>query len=586
MKLIIILAAVLNLTWAPDSSRCAFTRDNDLYLRTRDGSETRLTFDGSETILNGYASWVYYEEVFGRASKYRAFWWSPDSRRLAFFRFDNSRVPVFPIYTAEGQDGSLNLMRYPKAGEPNPEVRIGIVDTDSPGSIVWADFDSTRDQYFGKPFWSEDGSTLYVQREPRRQNQLDLYAVSAADGGKKAIYHEEYPTWLDWIGEMLFSKEGLYMVRAFETGWEQIYFLSYDGKKLKRLSEGPNWRTKLISTDAKGNVYFTAQRDSRVKSTLYRLSKKCKIEALTDTLFNVRNPEILDGGKRIKAKLSNCHTPEFDWDSRLGDPYAPAPEPGILLPFVISIPAEDGQPMFAKISYPRDFDTLRRYPVHFEIYGGPDNAYVTDAWRKPRFNEQWFWENGIINIVADVRVSGHTGRAGIDLAWRDLQTSPIADFVRWAQWIKDQPNVDGEHIGVEGFSFGGTNTALLLLLHPDVFCCGIAGGGVYDWRLYDSHYTERFMDLPSENPDSYARSVISQAAAFPDGCKSVLRLTHGTGDDNVHFQNTLQLVKELQLQGKHFELMIYPDGMHGYRGKQAAHSLQEDRLFWQKHLKE
>ena len=383
---------------------------------------------------------------------------------------------------------------------------------------------------------------------------------------------------------MLFSKDGLYMVRAFETGWEQIYFLSYDGKKFKCLSEGPNWRTKLVSTDSKGNIYFTAQRDSRVKSALYRLSKKGKIVALTDTAYNVTNPVIKDDGKLIEATLSNCHTPEFNWNSKLGDPYGPAPEPGLPIPEIISIKAEDGQPMFAKITYPKDFDPQKRYPVHFEIYGGPDNSYVTDHWRNPRENQKWFWETGIISIVADVRVSGHTGRAGTDLAWRDLQTAPIADFVRWAEWMKTLPYVDGERIGVEGFSFGGTNTALLLLLHPDVFCCGIAGGGVYDWRLYDSHYTERFMDLPSENPEGYARTVMSQIGAFPDDCKSVLRLTHGTGDDNVHFQSTLQLVKELQLQGKHFELMIYPDGMHGYRGKQAAHSWNEDKLFWQKHL--
>ena len=585
MKLIIILAAILNLTWAPDSSRCAYTRDNDLYVRTKAGEETRLTFDGSETILNGYASWVYYEEIFGRPSKYRAFWWSPDSRRLAFFRFDNSNVPVFPIYCADGQNGSLSLTRYPKAGQPNPEVKIGIVDLEAPGRVVWADFDSSQDQYFGTPFWSGDGSALFVQREPRRQNTLDLYRVDASDGSKKAIYHEEYKTWLDWIGGMLFAKDGLYMVRAFETGWEQIYFLSYDGKTFKRLSDGPNWRTKLVHRDARGNIYFTAQRDSRVKSALYCLSNKGKIKALTDTSYNVQNPVVLEDGT-VKAKLSNCHTPSFDWNSKLGKPYGPAPEPGIPIPNIVSIPAEDGQPMFAKMTCPRDFDAGQRYPVVMEIYGGPDNAYVTDTWRKPRFNEQWFWENGFIHIVADVRVSGHTGRAGTDLAWRDLQTSPITDFVRWAQWLREQPYVDGEHIGVEGFSFGGTNTALLLLLHPDLFRCGIAGGGVYDWRLYDSHYTERFMDVPSENPEGYAHMVISQVGAFPDDCKSVLRLTHGTGDDNVHWQNTLQLVKELQLQGKHFELMVYPDGMHGYRGKQGEHSLKEDRFFWQKHLKE
>ena len=225
-----------NVTKSPDGTLCAFTRDNDLWVRSvADSVETRLTFDGSDLILNGYASWVYYEEIFGRASRYKAFWWSPDSRKLAFYRFDNSEVPMFPIFSPFGQGGSLSLTRYPKAGQTNPEVRIGIIDLDSPETIVWADFDEKEDQYFGTPFWGADSRELYVSREPRRQNVLDLLAVNVSDGSKRSVYHEEYPTWVEWIEGMIFTDNGLYMARNFETGWEQIYFLSYSGE-LKRLS--------------------------------------------------------------------------------------------------------------------------------------------------------------------------------------------------------------------------------------------------------------------------------------------------------------------------------------------------------------
>ena len=270
----------VNLTYSPDSTKIAFTRNNDLYVvDIASGVETRLTFDGTELILNGYASWVYYEEILGRSSKYKAFWWSPDSKKIGFYRFDNTEVPVFPIYSAYGKDyaghesyplpsppgspspkvtnmglgGSLSETRYPKCGQTNPQVRIGVVDLegrsfaaaqddrgaaqDDRGAtqddrgisiceVVWADFDETEDQYFGIPFWGPDSKEFFIARMPRLQNTIDLYAVSAEDGSKRHVYNETYKTWLNWFNGVLFTEKGLYMAREFESGWQQIYFLS------------------------------------------------------------------------------------------------------------------------------------------------------------------------------------------------------------------------------------------------------------------------------------------------------------------------------------------------------------------------
>ena len=576
-----------NHLWAPDSSWCAYNYGGDLYLKDTSGAVVRLTFDGSDVILNGYASWVYFEEIFGRPSNYRSFWWSPDSKKLAFYRYDDSLVPMFPIYSPFGQDGKLRRTHYPKAGEPNPEVRIGIIDTDkirrgrfNPKNIVWADFDSSVDGYFGIPFWGADSRTFFVGREPRIQNTYDLYAVNVSDGSKRAIYHETYKTWVEWPSDMLFSEDGLYMVRAFETGWEQIYFLSYDGKQFRRLSDGRNWKTRLIARNPEdGSIYFTAQRDSRVRSALYRLASDGVITAVTPTGYNVDYVKAEPGGGKFKAYLSNSRTPRFLWQDGV---YEPSETPDSLaLPQIISIPAEDGQDLYASIIYPENFDSAKVYPVHFEIYGGPGTQYVTDRWRRP---EQWWSEQGIIHIVADARSSGHSGRAGTDLIYKDLCSVPIKDFCRWAEWLKTKPYVG--KIGVEGFSFGGTNTALLLLDHSDLFCCGIAGGGVYDWMLYDSHYTERFMSTPEDNPQGYADKALGHVGNYPGDGSVMLKITHGTGDDNVHFQSSLQLIDALQRAGKQFELMIYPDGMHGYRGEQWKHSWESDKLFWLKYLKE
>lgn len=600
MKLILALAlTILNPTYSPDSTKIAYTKGNDLYVKeVATDVETRLTFDGSDLILNGYASWVYYEEIFGRASNYRAFWWSPDSRKLAFYRFDNSGVPMFPIYSPKGQDGSLNLTRYPKAGETNPRTSIGFVDL-SDTEIVWADFDYDVEQYFGTPFWGKDSKELYVQRMPRRQSTLDVYAVAALDGSKRAVYHEEYPTWIDWIEGMLFTDKGLYMAREFETGWSQIYFLGYDGT-LKRLTDGENWSIALLAADEKkGDLWFTAKRDSKVHTALYRLDKKGKVTALTDPALTVQSVKLLPDGKTFSAYVSTASIPlrkivgrldKFDVkvqpDSRLNESVTATTPTSTLVKIT-----NDGFDLYGLISYPKDFDASKKYPVLMQLYGGPGTPYVRDRWKDRDATDNWCFDNGVIYIVVDPRSSGENGRRGMDQAFRRMTVIELQDYVAWAEWLQAKPYVDGSRIGVEGFSFGGTTTAMLVMRFPQYFRCGIAGGGVYDWKLYDTHYTERFMDTPQANPDGYAEAspLTFVPKVFSEGNERkplpyALMLTHGTGDDNVHFQNTLQLIDALQGAGYQFELMIYPDGMHGYRGQQHLHDVANSTRFWEKWL--
>ena len=237
------------------------------------------------------------------------------------------------------------------------------------------------------------------------------------------------------------------------------------------------------------------------------------------------------------------------------------------------------------MTLPKGFDPSRKYPVHIYLYGGPDTPVVSDTWRTPGFAETWFYENGIIAVRIDNRASGHNGRAGLDQIYKRLNTVELEDFVAWGKYLQGLPYVNPAKIGVEGFSFGGTMTAALLLKHSNVFHYGIAGGGVYDWMLYDSHYTERFMSTPEDNAEGYRNScVLGYVGSFRGEAGVRLKLTHGTGDDNVHFQNTLLLVDALQAEGRDFDLMIYPDGMHGYRGSQGTHSVLTDLIFWKKYL--
>ena len=660
----------VNLTYSPDSTKLAFTRDNDLYVvDIASKEETRLTFDDSDVILNGYASWVYYEEIFGRASRYRAFWWSPDSKKIGFYRFDNSQVPMFPIYSAfanpeaaasQSQSprvtdlalgGSLSETRYPKAGQTNPQVRIGIVDLEGEcvgcpmrcdEAITWADFDPALDQYFGIPFWGPDSKEFFIARMPRLQNTIDLYAVNTEDGSKRHVYNETYKTWLNWFDGVVFTDNGLYMAREFETDWQQIYFLSYDGKTFRRLTDGPNWNVAIVRVDEKkGDVYYTAKRDAVAKQALYKVDKKGVITALTDPAYNATGISFSPDGKYFVASLSNMTTPTqiaviankggvvsdgknnvcaypsdsgktgMLWEAvqtdakpvrypaativadMKGPDYDPAK---YALPELVYVTVQDGFNLPGMIVYPKNFDPSKKYPVHVDIYGGPNTPLVRDRWVTPNADNQWYSENGIIQITIDPRAAGHNGRAGLDMIYRQLTVWEVKDFCEWAAALQALAFVDGEKIGVEGFSFGGTMTSMLLMQAPDKFHYGIAGGGVYDWALYDSHYTERYMDTPQNNPEGYDVSKVlnyvegypTQYAVDKSSASAVepvmLKLTHGTGDDNVHHQNTLQLLDAMHKAGKKFDFMIYPDGMHGYYGYQGDHFQNANNEFWLKYL--
>ena len=628
----------VNLTYSPDSTMLAFTRDNDLYvIDIATGEEQRLTSDGSDLILNGYASWVYYEEILGRHTRYKAFWWSPDSKKIGFYRFDNTQVPLFPIYSAFGDNesalgGRLSETRYPKAGQTNPQVRIGIVDLTQNHEIVWADFDEAEDQYFGIPFWGPDSREFFIARMPRLQNTLDLYSVSIADGSKTHIYKETYKTWLNWINPVIFTEKGLYMAREFETGWQQIYFLSYDGKEFRRLTDGTNWSVNLLRVDeTKGEVYFTAKRDASVRQALYKVDSKGVVRALTDPAYHVTGVSFSPGGRYFAASYSNVTTPTrvaifatgggivshgHGGDIAAANMTAPITVPrkgnGLqgcvvadmrgpdydpskyALGQLVHMTTPDGFTLPGMIVYPKNFDQSATYPVHVDIYGGPDTPLVRDRWVTPNEVNQWYSDNGIIQITVDPRAGGHNGREGLDMIYRQLTVWEVKDFCSWADWLMELPYVRDEKIGVEGFSFGGTMTSMLLMQAPDKFHYGVAGGGVYDWALYDSHYTERYMDTPLNNPEGYeVAKVLNYVSDYPTTYNALpgtspetvmLKLTHGTGDDNVHHQNTLQLIDAMHRNGKNFDFMIYPDGMHGYYGYQGDHFQKANRAFWLKYL--
>ena len=598
----------VNPYYSPDHSMVAFTRDNDLFVKElSSGTEKRLTTDGTDLIRNGYSSWVYNEEIIGRTTAYKAFWWSPDSRYIAFFRTDDSNVPAFRTYDSKGHAGSWVEWRYAAAGDHNPDVKLGVVSlkdafaSGSRPSIAWAQLDETQDHYIGTPYWSPDSRRLMASWMNRDQNHFEILSVSPADGGADLVYAEDQKTWVDWPEGLAFTDSGFYIVRDFSL-YEQVYYIPFNAMGYKdkyvQITDGTNWGIKLVKFDSK-YLYYTARRDFTTVNQLYRVNlsgNKRKTEDLSLTDYDYKNVIVSPKGTRYVATYSNTKTPSkvIAVETKVdGDSWLLADSRGarfydyfVACGEIVHYATSDGLRIPAKVIWPVNMNKDKKYPVIVEIYGGPGYTEVMDTWTNPSMSNQWWAENGVIQIWLDNRASGHLGKRGMNQVYRQLTKFELRDFCDAMKWFeRTYPFIDAGKVGIEGFSYGGTMTALAVTRGNEYFKYGIAGGGVYDWSLYDSHYTERYMDTPQDNAEGYQQNaVVNDLGNYYGDDSNMLFLSHGTLDDNVHFQNTLQLVRKLQESGKKFQLMVYPEGFHGYRGEQRKFWDRDNMIFWYKYL--
>ncbi len=583
----------MNPRLSPDGRRVAFTRQNDLYtVSTADGKEVRLTFDGSDLIMNGYASWVYYEEILERESHYAAFWWAPDSQKIAFIRFDDGPVPEFPITAAEGQHGRLEGQRYPKAGDPNPKVRLGIAPA-AGGQVVWADFDENADHYLAWPFWLPDSSRLAVQWMNRGQDNLKIYLVDPATGKKSELYDERQPAWVEFFEDLIFLKDGSgFLVRSDKSGWSHLYLYGLDGRLIKQLTSG-DWAAREINAVNEKTkwVYFTAKKDPTTETHLYRVRLDgTNLEKLT------RDPgthrvQISPGGSFFLDIYSSLTSPaRLDLDRGDGKLVrtlfetrsAELEEYALGRAELFSIPTSDGWSLPAEWILPPDFDPSRKYPILFLIYGGPSmlapgwwNGRVANAF--PSLVSFYLAQEGIIPIMVDHRGSGHHGKKGVALMHRHLGKWEINDWIEAVKWLRAKPFIDPAKVGISGGSYGGYSTCLALTAAADYFTHGFARSSVIDWRLYDSVYTERFMDTPAENKEGYeAGSVLTYAPQL----KGILFIEHGEIDDNVHLQNSVQFIDRLMDLNKDFGFRLYPKQRHGFLGPKREYSNRRYIDFW------
>ncbi|MBZ0198707.1 MAG: DPP IV N-terminal domain-containing protein [Ignavibacteriaceae bacterium] len=575
-----------NPTLSPDGNKAAFTRENDLYVvDINSGKETRLTFDGTEAVKNGYASWVYMEEIIGRASAYKAYGWAPNSDMIVYLRFDDSPVPKFPLYRADGVHGELEWEYYPKPGDPNPIVKLGVADVNT-AKTVWIDEDTT-DRYVAFPFWSSDGKTLYYERLNRGQDTMVIYSANPQTAKREIVYTEVQPSWVDFFEDIYVFNDGTgFLLRSSVSGYYHLYYYNMKGKLIKQLTTGDWDVDEIIYIDEKNKtVYFDGSMGESTETHLYKVDLEGNTPDQLTSIPATHSCQVSPGGKYFIDRYSSINAPNklelFDSDGDrirlIADAKQPAmDEFNLGKTELFRIPSSDGFNLPAKWILPPDFDEAKKYPVVFSIYSGPGNATVANSY------PYWFADNylaskGIIVISLDHRGSGHFGKKGIALMHRNLGKWEMEDLINAVKWLRKKSFVDSTKIGITGGSYGGYTTCMALTYGADYFTHGIAEYSVTDWGLYDNVYTERFMDQPSENPEGYK---FGSAMEHAENYKGKLLITHGTMDDNVHMQNTLQLIDKLENLNKDFDLMLYPNARHGVGFPKFFHAAREQYEFW------
>ncbi|MCC8423829.1 S9 family peptidase [Mucilaginibacter sp. UR6-11] len=568
---------------SPNGKKVGIERNGNMYVYDfASGKEKQLTNDatGDKAIFNGHYDWVY-EEEFGQPQAWN---WSPDNKYIAYWQFDERKVPDFEMTNFEGHHSEIVHIPIPQVGDENPKVRIGVADVTT-GKKIWLKPDETGDFYIPRIYWTSNPDVLAMMTLNREQNHMKLYFFNVKTGEHHVVLDEKNTTWVavfDFytnVNDMVYfpekSKEFFWV--SDRSGYYHVYRYSYDGKLINQVTKG-DWdmiKVSGINPQTK-RIYYLSAESSGLAQEFYSIgfdgTGKKKLSDVDgfhtinmspdtkyylDTYSNLTTPThvaLFDAnGKALKMLEDNAGVTAF-----LKTHEYSAPE-------LFKVKTSDGATLDAYMIKPFNFDPSKKYPVVFTVYGGPEshsvyNQFSANGW------QQWLAQNGYIVVDLNNRGISNYGSKFLKIGYKQLGKYESQDFAETAGYMKTLPFVDKDNFAIMGTSYGGYATVYTLLTHPGVFKAGLANSACSDWRLYDDVYTERYMGLAKENKDGYDKSsTLTYAANLQDH----LLLIHSMSDDNVHPAQTMQLITALTNAGKDADLRIYPKGAHG-----AAYDLQ------------
>ncbi|MFD2200114.1 S9 family peptidase [Shivajiella indica] len=567
---------IMYATLSPDNDKVAFVKDNNLYFIELESKEvTQITLDGKRNhIINGAADWVYEEEF----SMSKAFDWSPDGKKIAFIRFDETEVPEFNMQTWGKLYPEDYRFKYPKAGEKNALVSIHIYDLDSKKTVK-VDTGEESDIYLPRIYWTGDVSTLAFLKMNRLQNQLDLMYANANSGESKLILQEKADTYvdLDYNDDLRFLEGDKGFIRTSEQdGFKHVYHHDNEGKLIRQITSG-NWEvTNLVGVDEKNKkIYYISTEASPLERNLYVINMDGKGKKILTPEKGTTSVNMSRDFKYYIANHSSANSPLRVTLNEASGKLVKVLEENAELKSAIAnyniSPREfftfntvDGTSLNAYMIKPADFDGNKKYPVLMYVYGGPGSQNVTNSWGGTRdFWHHHLASEGYIVVCVDNRGTGARGRDFKHITYANLGKFETEDQIAGAKHLGSLPYVDKSRIGIWGWSYGGYMSSLALMIGNDVFKSAIAVAPVTTWRYYDTIYTERYLQTPQMNAAGYDNySPITHVNSL----KGNLLLIHGTGDDNVHFQNAVDLVDALVKADKQFETMYYPNRNHGIYG--------------------
>lgn len=560
-------------TLSPNEKYVAFVRANNLYVvDIATQTEQALTTDGSDVIFNGKMDWVYWEEIGNRRSN--AYWWSPDSTHLAFVRYDDTPVHKFTVLNPTPVRQQIEQTPYPKAGDPIPTVKLGIVPA-AGGPVAFVDLSGYSDgaMILTRGGWLPDSDKVYFYIQDRAQTWLDFCTAPRSGGSPTRLFREKTSAWVDDPGAPHFLKDGSFLLPSERTGWRHLYHFEANGKLRRAVTSGP-WEVRNLHLvdEQSGWGYFSATKDNSIGLNLYRVKLEGGEPQRLTTGHGQHRVSISPKANLFVDYCNSYHSPQTARLYRTDGPLARTLDSNPVYALeeydlgkqeLVQIKTPDGFLLEAALLKPPDFDPARRYPVWFTTYGGPHAPVVHDAWQGGRLRDQGLANLGFLVFQVDPRSASGKGICSTWTAYRQLGVQELADVETAIRWLTAHSFVDAKRIGMTGHSYGGFLTSYALT-HSKLFAAGVAGAPVTDWHHYDAFYTERYMNTPQENPEGYKRTSVVAAASQLHGR---LLIIHGIRDDNVHLQNTLQLVNALQRADKDFELMLYPNDRHGIRGQ-------------------